>query len=141
MLARYWQALAWAAASALTATAFAADPTTQPDLSNRIDQLQAEIDQLKAQQSSQKQQQQQAALQQAADEAERHSNFLVSEGLTAGYSDGRFLLCSEDGNSLLHPWLQFQFRDTTSYRQDAKNKGTADDTQNGFEVRLSLIHI
>jgi len=135
MLARYWQALAWAAASALTATAFAADPTTQPDLSNRIDQLQAEIDQLKAQQSSQKQQQQQAALQQAADEAERHSNFLVSEGLTAGYSDGRFLLCSEDGNFLLHPWLQFQFRDTTSYRQDAKNKGTADDTQNGFEVR------
>lgn len=135
MLALYPQTLAWAAASALTATAFAAEATTQPDLSDRINQLQTEIDQLKAAQSAQKQQEQQAALQGVTEDAERHSHFLDSEGMTAGYSNGRFLLRSDDGNFLLHPWLQFQFRNTTDYRQNGKNKGASDDTQTGFEVR------
>ena len=42
---------------------------------------------------------------------------------------------STDGRYLLHPWFQIQFRNTTTFREDAKQGGTADDTQNGFEVR------
>lgn len=128
------QLFSWVAVSAAASTLSAA-PATQPDLSDRIDALQAQIDQLKAQRAQQKQQEQQATIQQAVNEAERHSHFLDDEGLTAGYSNGRFLLRSDDGNFLLHPWLQFQFRQTTTYRQDVKAKGTEDDTQSGFEVR------
>ena len=112
----------------------AAEPVTTQSLEKKIDVLEDEVRQLKAQQGALRQQQQ-VELENAASNADAHADLLDVQGLTAGYSDGRFLLRSEDGNFLLHPWLQFQFRNTTSYRENGKAGGKQDDTQTGFEVR------
>ena len=129
------QKLLWTAVSALAAPAVsAAQPTSQPDLSAKIDTLQAQIDQLKAQQTLAQQRDQQATVDHVLDDADHRSRALDVEGITAGYANGRFLLRSDDGNFLLHPWLQFQFRNTTTWREDAK-AGMRDDIQNGFEIR------
>lgn len=69
-------------------------------------------------------------------DADRQSYLLDQVNpFTGGYDGKNFALRSEDGNFLLHPWLQLQVRNVTNYRQDGKNFGTHDDTQNGFELR------
>jgi len=122
-----------------TSATLAADlppPATQQDLSAKLEALEAEIDQIKAQQAAQAAVQQETrTTQDLLNDANRHSQFLDAQGVLAGWTGGRFVLQSEDGQYLAHPWLQVQFRNVTSYRQDVKQKGTADDIQNGFEIR------
>ena len=129
----------FAAATLAASTALAADPPAAPppqDLNAKLEALQAEITQIKAQQAAQAQKQAETVTaDQLLKDANRHSQFLDAQGVLAGWTGGKFVLQSEDGNFLAHPWLQLQFRNVTTYRQDAKQKGTADDTQNGFEVR------
>lgn len=133
--------LAFLTASVLAVpAAFGADPVTQPanppDLNSRIDVLQAEIDQLKAERAAQKIQEQQATTQSVLNDAQRRSQLFDAQGVLAGYTQGRFILQSEDGNFLAHPWLQLQFRNTTDYREGVVRKGGSRyDTQTGFEVR------
>jgi len=122
------------AASAFTASqALAQDP---PDLNARIDALQAQIDQLKAERQAQKTAEQQAATQSVLTDANHHSQLFDAQGVLAGYTEGRFILQSEDGKYLAHPWIQVQFRETTDYREGVSQKGFGHyDTQSGFEVR------
>src|SRR5205823_3692419 len=56
----------------------------------------------------------------------------------AGYTrDKGFIVRSEDGNFLLHPWAFIQIRNATNYRERAT---TTSDTQNGFELpRMKFI--
>lgn len=139
----YIFALAFAASGASIAWADA--PPTQQQLLDRINALQAEVEQLKIQSRQQAAQPQAtqpadapsahavaAAVQQDAAE---HSQLLQLESLDAGWSQGRFLLQSTDDRYLLHPWFQLQARSVTTWREDAKQKGTGDDIQNGFEIR------
>jgi hypothetical protein len=76
----------------------------------------------------------------AADEvmkdAQRRSSpvFAASGGLTAGYDKG-FFIKSDDGNFLLKPAIQFQFRNVTNYQPEGKHKGNDESFQNGFEFR------
>lgn len=128
---------AFVAASMVTATVLsAAEEPTQSDLTSRIDALQSQIDQLKSEQAAQKAQaKDQAATQAVLKDSDQHSQLLDAQGVLAGYTNGRFILQSEDGSYLLHPWLQIQFRNTTDFRQDVVRGGTANDTQNGFEMR------
>jgi hypothetical protein len=101
-----------------------------------LQSLQAEIDQIKSQQAAQtKQQTESRTTEELLNDANRHSQFLDAQGVLAGWTGGRFVLQSEDGLFLAHPWLQVQFRNVTSYRQNVKQKGTGDDIENGFEVR------
>ena len=130
----------WFAVMALAvSSASGADPATDQALDEKINGLLSQVQQLKSEQAAIRQQQQeqerQSVLQQTLTDADRHSQLLDLQGITAGYEDGRFLLRSEDGNFLLHPWLQLQFRSTTDYREDGKLKGKEDDAQTGFEVR------
>lgn len=135
----------FAAAALAAGTALAAEPQAAPvsqappatqDLNARLDALQAEITQIKARQAAQARQQNESrTTEQLLNDANRHSQLLDAQGVLAGWTAGRFVLQSEDGLYLAHPWLQLQFRNVTSYRQDVKQKGAADDTQNGFEVR------
>lgn len=60
--------------------------------------------------------------------------YMASGGITAGYDKG-FFIKSDDGNFLFKPSVQFQFRNETTWRQDAAHGGSDDDFQNGFEVR------
>src|SRR5687767_2937652 len=68
-------------------------------------------------------------------DAEQRSQMLqAGTGVTAGYDNG-FFIQSADGKFLLKPSINAQFRNVTTYRQDAEAGGDADDIQNGFEWR------
>ena len=124
------------AAALGTTIALAADPTTRPDLEDRINSLQTEINQLKAEQSAMRaQDEQRQQTQELFKDAQSHSQLLDAQGVLAGYTNGRFILQSEDGKFLAHPWLQLQFRNVTDFREGVKHNGADDDTQNGFETR------
>ena len=72
-----------------------------------------------------------------ADDAERRSrvlNLAAGGGLTAGYDKG-FFLKSEDGNFLLKPSVNFQFRYVANERNDVGGASTEDQFSDGFEVR------
>jgi len=133
-----------------TQTGWAANVATQPStmdrqLLDRIDALETEVHQLKAQQQSQQQLLQKAqtpeadsaaTLQQIQADADRHSQFLDTAGiLDAGYANRRFFIQSDDGNFVLRPWIHIQIRDSTNWRQNFFTNPNGDNTQNGFEIR------
>ncbi len=119
------------------AVAPGAQPTTQ-ELMDRINSLQAEVNQLKTAQQQQQTSdaaQTQATIESVQADAERNSRLVDLQSFTAGYRSERgFMLQGEDGRYMLHPWLLFQFRNETTYREDGKSGGRSD-VQNGFEVR------
>jgi hypothetical protein len=127
--------------------------TTQPsqqDLLNRLDALQAEVAQLKAELKARGPQTQPSAPQQVSnptlttqqmiEDVDRHTKMLDWTDTVAGYVKSKgFYIRSEDGNFLLHPWAFIQIRNTTNYREKGKN-GTDSDTENGFEIpRMKFI--
>ncbi|MCY2952341.1 MAG: porin [Planctomycetota bacterium] len=66
-------------------------------------------------------------------DAEKRSQLLANGEMGAGYDNGFYIRSGSD--FYFHPWLQFQFRNVTNWRQEAKHDGQEDNTQNGFEVR------
>jgi hypothetical protein len=73
-------------------------------------------------------------------DAERRSHFLEMGEMTAGYVPNKgFIIRSEDGNFLMHPWMFIQVRNVTNYREPGSD-GKSSETQNGFEIpRMKLI--
>ena len=73
-------------------------------------------------------------------DADRRSELLDVQGLTAGYSrDTGFFIRNEDGSSFLHPWAFIQARYAGNYRENAKN-GRESDFESGFELpRMKFI--
>ena len=124
---------------ALMAGTLAAAPATSnvdsPDLELRINALEAQVRQLRAEQQAIKQKELQPHVRAVQADAESHSRLVDIESFTAGYSANRgFILQSEDGRFLLHPALVIQFRDVTDYREDPDTTGRSH-TENGFELR------
>jgi hypothetical protein len=137
--------LAIAAQSAIAGPLLAAEPTTQ-DVTARMNALQAELDQLKAQQQTQQQQaaaqQQQADLNTTLKDADSHSQMLDIHGISAGYdsTSKRFFIGSDDGSFTLRPWYHLQFRAVANDRTDILHKGAGGDAvDTGFEVRRMKI--
>jgi hypothetical protein len=126
-------AAAAVASLALTSSLHAADgePTTQ-ELLEQIKQLQAKVEKLEAKQTANN-----ADVARTVDEmvkdAEKRSVLMQTLPYTGNWQAGKFTLRSDDGNFLLHPWFQIQFRDVLNYRED--DGSGESDTQNGFEVR------
>jgi hypothetical protein len=65
---------------------------------------------------------------------------MASEGFTAGYNRGKFLIQSADGNFVMQPMAQFQVRYDAAYRDDGKStdagtSGERDKIDDGFELR------
>jgi outer membrane murein-binding lipoprotein Lpp len=123
--------------------AWAAEPTTD-ELMRQIEQLQSKVQQLENKQEQQLSAKDvDATVDRVLRDAERRSQLMQMEGFTAGYDNG-FKLRSADGNFLLNPYFQFQFRNTTNFT-DGRAVFDADDdiigfdddedVQNGFEVR------
>jgi hypothetical protein len=140
--------VALAAQSALAACPLlASEPATQgdqPDLNARMNSLQAELDNLKAQQQVQQQQaaarEQEYTLKQAMDDADHRSKMLDVSGFSAGYKDNRFFIGSDDGNFNLRPWYHIQIRNVTLDRQNFFFGGKGkDEIDNGFEIRRMKI--
>jgi len=136
------QKLALLFALGAVAPAMAAEPATDSDVKDQFKSVRSLLDQLKIQEQElerkqqllEQKQEQQAAVEQVVEDADRRSKLLDVEGVNAGYASGRGLvLASDDGRFLLHPWLQFQFRNTTTYREHIATG--MDDTQSGFELR------
>jgi len=122
----------------LSATALAAEPTTQPtpaELMEQIKQLQSKVQELEKKQDTQSQAAHQAEVDRVVAElekdAQKRSQWLPPESLQAGYENNRFFLRSADGNFLLRPWFQWQVRNVTNF---SENNGDYD-VQNGFEIR------
>lgn len=133
-------------ALALSSSAFADQPPVQGgDISQQINDLKARLAQLEANQKQSELKRAEAEQKldakitsdQLAHDAEGPDHFLSAEGFTAGYSDGRFVVQSADGNFVLRPWLHMQFRDVTLYRENINGtaKHPLDETDNGFEMR------
>ncbi len=131
----YWRTkIAAIALIAMGSTLRAEEPTTA-ELMQQIKALQERVQQLEQKQDA-------AAHARDIDEitkevladAEKRDQLLNAEGFTAGYTDGKFILQSADGNFLLHPFLWMQFRNVTNYRQEVGSSGD-NDLQNGFEIR------
>jgi hypothetical protein len=135
--------LALAAATTLGASsaAYAASPTTDPtqaELLKQLDELKAKVEQLEARQhqidTRPSAAEVDATVERVLHDADRHSQLLDAEGFTAGYNKGKFLIQSADGNFVLNPNLQFQYRFVANSRDDGKN-GDDSSTDTGFEVR------
>jgi hypothetical protein len=108
-----------------------ANEPTATELMQQIEALQAKVQQLEAKQSSAiAAADVDATVEQVLADANRRSQLMQSEGFTAGWSKGKFMLQSADGNYSLNPNAQFQFRYVVN------GTDTDDwDINDGFEVR------
>jgi hypothetical protein len=112
---------------------------TQPaqvDPAEEIKLLRARLDQLEAQQRKLAEQKEVSkTTEDMINDAAKHSQLLDVGSFSAGYKDNRFFIGSDDGRFNLRPWFHLQIRDAVVHRQDFKQGGNGDDTQNGFEIR------
>jgi hypothetical protein len=74
-------------------------------------------------------------------ETAEKSQFITAEGFTAGYSDNRFIIQSDDGNFKLRPWAHLQFRGVWTDRQgfQGSKANPEDQFDSGFEIRRMKI--
>src|SRR5882757_5983136 len=95
-----------------------ASPSSAASLQAQIQKMQAELDALKAREAARENAATAAATASAveSDAAKRGAGPLMDvSGLTAGYIPNKgFVVGSEDGNFLLHPWVYFQPRYTAN---------------------------
>ena len=134
---RFLPAMVLGALSVGGALALAADTATE-DLKAQVNALQAKVEALEAKQLSTKDVDD--TVRRILADADTRSQMLAAEGFTAGYSKGKFLIQSADGNFVLQPMLQFQLRYDAAYRDDGKStdagvSGERDKTDDGFELR------
>jgi hypothetical protein len=127
----------------------ASDATTQ-ELLDQVRALRSEVTELRAKVAAPQPTTQpsppmvqaattQDAINQVVQDAHQSDELADVAGLTAGYTlDKGFIIRSDDGNFLLHPWVYMQFRNATNYRENAT--ATTSDTENGFELpRMKFI--
>jgi hypothetical protein len=137
MTARSWTTALAALALSTTCTAARADEPSNEQLKQEVEQLRAAVKELQAQRVTPtfNAHDVDATVDSVVRDADRRSQLLAQDtSFTAGWDNG-FKIRSADGNFVLHPWFQFQFRSVTNYREDANQSGIGDDTQNGFELR------
>jgi hypothetical protein len=122
-----------------------ADEPTASQLMQQIEQLQAKVQQLEARQTAAATQDTTTAtVERVIQDANSRSQFLQSEGFTAGWTkDKGFRIQDAQGNWVLHPMALFQFRNVTSYLHssavvdsdgDIVGFDNEDSFENGFEV-------
>ena len=103
----------------------------------RIAALEAKIAALEAQQGAQQTRidgslAQSRAIDAAIADANTKGRLLLADGFTSGWDEG-FKIGSADGNYLIQPFVEFQFRNVTNYT-DAGD-GDQSNFENGFEAR------
>jgi hypothetical protein len=114
---------------------------SQSELMDKINSLESEVKELKAQQVAQQAQIAAAQtpaptasdMQQVIHDADQHTQLLDLNGLTAGWADRRFFIASDDGRFTFKPWVHLEIRESTSYRDDFS--GGKSDTETGYEIR------
>ena len=137
MTKRTISALLAAATVGLGATVARADQPSQAELQQQLQQLQQQVKELQAQRATPAYTAKDvdATVDSIIHDANRRSQLLADNGgFLAGWTGGRFVMQSEDGNYSLSPGVIFQFRNVTNYNDNAKSNGDAN-IDNGFEVR------
>jgi hypothetical protein len=117
-----------------TTAARAAD---QPDLQQQVQQLQQQVKDLQAQRANPvfSARDVDATVDSVLHDSARRSQLLAdSGGFMGGWMNDHFTIRSEDDNYSLSPGIIFQFRNVTTYNDNAKSNGDAN-TDNGFETR------
>lgn len=136
-------AAAAVASLALTSTAVrAADEPTTQELLEQIRQLQQKVEKLEAKQTA-KNEDVTRTVEAIVKDAERRSTFTLLQGTgpavteLAGHEKGKFFIRSEDGDFVINPFFQFQFRNVTTYADSLIDGGvdTGSELDNGFELR------
>ncbi len=121
----------------------AAEPSTA-ELLQKIEQLEDNVGELRSKVAELEnrpvnQTDVDATVAQVLSDAEERSRLMQVEGFTAGYSKGAFVIQSADGNFRLQPFLNYQVRHNTTWREDGKalsaGGSSDDDIQNGWELR------
>jgi hypothetical protein len=109
---------------------WAADPTSEQQ--RQLQDLEGKVSMLESQQAANSKDMA-ATIDAVLRDAEHRSQLLATSGdMSAGYDSG-FFIKSGDAFSL-RPAVQFQFRNVTDFREEAK-AGGGSDWENGFEVR------
>jgi hypothetical protein len=130
MIDRSRLAASVAAVLAAGTMAWAVEPTAQQNA--RLKELENKIAALESQQA-QNSKDLAATVDAVLRDAEKRSQLLATGGeMGAGYDNGFYIRAGDAW--VFKPGIQFQFRNVTNYREDAKD-GTDDDWENGFEVR------
>ena len=128
----------WHAAAAIVPTLFLAGaahaaPASNDDLRQQISALEEQVRRLEGRQEAPSTELVDRAVADVLRDADRRSQLLDPEpGLTAGYTDGKFIIQSADGAFRLNPSVGFQFRYVANDRKEAKN-GTSDDFRAGLK--------
>jgi hypothetical protein len=135
---RTWCVVAGGVLIAVSGLSARADEPTTQQMMDKINALQAKVDQLQGQQQ-QTIADQQAVAQQVLADSSKHTQLMDLDGMTAGYDEeaNRFFIKSADGSFLLRPWIHIQVRDSTSYR--VMGASHSSDTENGFEIRRARL--
>lgn len=111
----------------------AAQPSYQ-ELQSRVRELESKFEQFTAEKARDSRDVA-ATIDAVLRDAEKRSQLLANGGgVNAGYDNG-FFIQSDDGAFALRPSVNAQFRNVTTFREDAKHGGEDDDLQNGFEFR------
>ena len=120
--------------------AVAGEPTTQ-ELLEELKALRAKVEQLEAAQARWNGAPEPAEVDATVDrvlrDADRRSQLLQPSGFTAGYTNDKFIIQSENGDFSLSPSFQLQIRYVLNYRdEDAPTQIDGDaTTESGFEIR------
>ena len=137
-----------AAVVAASSCVFAAEPSqpasgqtsqqpTQQELLDKINALQAQVNNLQGQENK-NEAEQAKIIQDVIADADKHTQLMdVDGGITAGWdkSKSQFFIASDDGNFFFHPGIIFQFRYIADYREGNNTANPESSTQDGFEVR------
>lgn len=110
-----------------------AEEVTTQELQAQIKALEAKVQALEAQRVATSDVD--ALVRSVLADAQQRSQLMSSEGFTAGYSKGQFIIQSADGNFRFIPVAQFQERYVANYREDGKHGGNSSSTDDGFELR------
>jgi hypothetical protein len=122
--------LASAALAVMSGTILA--QSTPSDLQQQIDALKAELAELKSQQATAATRADvDATVERVLADSAKRSQLLQLHGFTAGWTNERFVLQSEDGNFSLKPSLQWQLRHVVNLSDD----GDDWEADHGFEMR------
>jgi hypothetical protein len=139
MIARPWTTALAALCVASASAALYADDTqkTPQQLQQEVEQLRAAVKELQAQRvvaPAYTAGDVDATVDSVLHDSARRSQLLAETGgFMGGWMDDKFTIRSEDGNYSMSPGIQFQFRSVTNYNQNANNG--KDNTDNGFEAR------
>ena len=121
------------AVAVVAAGTFGLSSAALADDSARIAALEAKLAQLETQQTKAEISAAPGrAVDRAIADADTKGRFMMADGFVSGWDNG-FKVGSADGDFLVQPFLEFQFRNVTNYTEELN--GGDSDFENGFEYR------